>query len=31
MSNVDKANVNIDYSFSGDPALKPLVMTIDER
>ena len=31
MSNVDKANVNIDYSFSGDPALKPLVIFDDGK
>ncbi|MDW9689203.1 P-type conjugative transfer protein VirB9 [Sinorhizobium meliloti] len=31
MSNLDKANVNIDYSFSGDPALKPLVIFDDGK
>lgn len=31
MSNVDKANINIDYSFSGDPALKPLVIFDDGK
>lgn len=31
MSDLDKANVNIDYSFSGDPALKPLVIFDDGK
>ncbi|PLU74937.1 conjugal transfer protein TrbG, partial [Sinorhizobium medicae] len=31
VSNVDKANVNIDYSFSGDPALRPLVIFDDGK
>ncbi|WP_157213353.1 TrbG/VirB9 family P-type conjugative transfer protein [Rhizobium sp. CF122] len=31
MSGIDKANVNIDYSFSGDPALKPLMIFDDGK
>jgi type IV secretion system protein VirB9 len=29
MSNIDKENVNLDYSFSGDAALKPLMVFDD--
>ena len=31
ISGIDKANVNIDYSFSGDPAMKPLMIFDDGR
>ncbi|MBB4170875.1 TrbG/VirB9 family P-type conjugative transfer protein [Rhizobium sp. BK538] len=31
MSGIDKANVNIDYAFSGDPALKPLMVFDDGK
>ncbi|NNH32051.1 TrbG/VirB9 family P-type conjugative transfer protein [Rhizobium sp. SEMIA 4085] len=31
ISGIDKANVNIDYSFSGDGSLKPLVVFDDGR
>lgn len=31
VSNIDKANVNIDYSFSGDPALKPSMIFDDGK
>ncbi|NLS07114.1 P-type conjugative transfer protein VirB9 [Rhizobium sp. P32RR-XVIII] len=31
ISGVDKANVNIDYSFSGDPGLKPLMVFDDGK
>ncbi|OWW02322.1 conjugal transfer protein TrbG [Rhizobium sp. R72] len=31
ISGIDKANVNIDYSFSGDQALKPLMIFDDGR
>lgn len=31
VTNIDKANVNIDYSFSGDPALKPTMIFDDGK
>lgn len=31
VSNIDKANVNIDYSFSGDPSLKPSMIFDDGK
>ncbi len=31
MANIDKANVNIDYSFSGDPELKPTMIFDDGK
>ncbi|CUX72292.1 MULTISPECIES: TrbG/VirB9 family P-type conjugative transfer protein [Agrobacterium] len=31
ISNIDKENVNIDYSFSGDPALKPTMVFDDGK
>ncbi|WP_431323420.1 TrbG/VirB9 family P-type conjugative transfer protein [Rhizobium sp. YTU87027] len=31
MSGIDKTRVNIDYSFSGDPALKPLLVFDDGK
>ncbi len=31
ISNIDKANINIDYSFSGDSRLKPLVIFDDGK
>ncbi|WP_404947096.1 TrbG/VirB9 family P-type conjugative transfer protein [Rhizobium terrae] len=31
ISSIDKANVNIDYSFSGDPALKPSMIFDDGK
>ena len=31
ISGIDKANVNIDYSFSGDPGLKPLMVFDDGK
>ncbi|RWC69647.1 MAG: conjugal transfer protein TrbG [Mesorhizobium sp.] len=31
VSSIDKANVNIDYSFSGDPALKPSMVFDDGK
>ncbi|WP_426289752.1 P-type conjugative transfer protein VirB9 (plasmid) [Ensifer adhaerens] len=31
MANIDRANVNIDYSFSGDPALKPTMIFDDGK
>ncbi|MDX0973277.1 conjugal transfer protein TrbG [Sinorhizobium medicae] len=31
VSSIDKANVNIDYSFSGDPALKPSMIFDDGK
>ncbi|TIR28940.1 MAG: P-type conjugative transfer protein VirB9 [Mesorhizobium sp.] len=31
VSNIDKANVNLDYSFSGDPSLKPSMIFDDGK